>query len=185
MLPAGEAERSATLLALQVTTRSMLGAVAYNCGGILVGGGWLRILGARSERMTRGLLEWNRIGGEHRLPGAVLVADDVMGGFYAINGGGLPGSLSNVHFLPPDSLEWVDMECGHTDWLHWVLAGDLDTNYESLRWTGWQEETAAATPDQCFCVYPPLWAEGPPLAERARKLVPLEETWRLHAGGPH
>lgn len=36
----------ATLLNLQVTTKSTLGAIAYETGGILIDHGWLKILGS-------------------------------------------------------------------------------------------------------------------------------------------
>ena len=45
VLPGAPAECESTLLQLQVTTRSWLGAVAMSTGGFLVDHGWLRIYG--------------------------------------------------------------------------------------------------------------------------------------------
>lgn len=45
LLPPGP-EREKALLYLQVTTRSMLGAFAYDTGGLLIDDGWLRLLGS-------------------------------------------------------------------------------------------------------------------------------------------
>src|SRR4051812_31746432 len=73
------------LVETQVTTRSPMGAVVYETGGILVDGGWLRILGSGHPRLGRTLPAWN-LG---RGAGFYLVADDAIGGFFAINGGAL------------------------------------------------------------------------------------------------
>ncbi len=46
VLPADRARAEATLVELQVTTRSPMGAIALETGGLLVDSGWLRILGS-------------------------------------------------------------------------------------------------------------------------------------------
>ena len=45
LLPASK-ERERVLAGLQVSTRSTMGAMAYESGGMLVDGGWLRLLGS-------------------------------------------------------------------------------------------------------------------------------------------
>jgi hypothetical protein len=65
------------LLALQVTTRSPMGAIALESGGILIDHGWLRILGAGSERMRGSLLTWNGQGDDRiqdPIEGALVIA---------------------------------------------------------------------------------------------------------------
>src|SRR4051794_1850209 len=84
LLPPSDA-RGDVLLQTQVTTRSPMGAIAYETGGILIDHGWLRVLGSGSPRVTRTLPAWNQGRGD----GFYLVADDVVGGFFAINGGAL------------------------------------------------------------------------------------------------
>jgi len=159
-----------TLEALQVTTRSPLGAVAFHTGGILVDGGWLRILGSGAPRLPRSLDRWNVLEGGPRLPGALLVADDAIGGFYAWR-----GEPRTVHYLAPDTLRWEDSGLGYGDWLAWCFTSRLAEFYASLRWDGWRSEVERLGPDQGLHVYPPLVAEGPPLAERSRRAVPVEE----------
>src|SRR6476661_6969363 len=71
------------LVALQVTTRSTLGAVAYETGGMLIDGGWVRVLGAGSTHMGGSLATWNGLLGARALAdttGMLLVAHDVLGG---------------------------------------------------------------------------------------------------------
>lgn len=180
ILPCRPEDGEATLLALQVTTRSPMGAIAYATGGLLVDGGWLRILGGGCDRLPRTLATWNNASApqnEHRLPGALLVADDVVGGFFAINGGGITGPPGHVHYLAPDTLEWEDTELGYSDFIHWTFTGDLPRFYESMRWPTWQSEASQLAGDRALSIYPFLWAEGPPIADRARKPVPVDEMW--------
>src|SRR5258707_6347690 len=93
VLPApDDAARKQALVETQVTTRSPMGAVIYETGGILVDHGWLRILGSGHPRLPRSLPGWNRprsYAGSGVPPPFLLVADDVAGGFFAIDGGGL------------------------------------------------------------------------------------------------
>src|SRR5919106_247975 len=71
LLPPGPAREDA-LLYLQVTTRSTLGAFAYDTGGLLIDDGWLRLLGSGHPKLTRSLHEWN----PPRTDGAFLLIGD-------------------------------------------------------------------------------------------------------------
>jgi hypothetical protein len=177
VLPARDPQRATALTELQVTTRSTMGAVVYETGGLLVDGGWLRILGSGHPRLPRSVPAWNRIAWSEpgQGDGVLLVADDVLGGFFALNGGALDGELEHVHYFAPDTLEWESLERGYTDFLAWAFKGDLAQYYEGQRWSGWEEEVAALPGDEAFSIYPFLWAAGPPIAERARKPVPVAE----------
>lgn len=183
-LPCDRALGERNLLALQVTTRSPMGAIAHETGGLLVDHGWLRLLGAGCARLPRGLADWNGLVAEPpklRLDGAMLVGDDVVGGFFALNGGGFEGPAGNVFYLAPDTLAWEDLERGYSDWVYWTFNGELDLFYENARWPGWIEEVAALDGDQGLSIAPFLWAQGPPVQERSRRPVPIEELWDLHA----
>lgn len=48
-----------------------------------------------------------------RMPSYLLVADDVLGGFFAINGGAFAGEAGNVFYYAPGSGEWEDCEMGY------------------------------------------------------------------------
>ena len=90
----------------QVTTYSLLGAVVYESGGILIDNGWLRILGAGTRDGSRSLPSWNTGKTQHlNSTGYLLVADDVLGGFFALNGGAFYGvELGHVVYLEPAGL---------------------------------------------------------------------------------
>src|SRR5689334_5693402 len=111
VVPAQPDDGARTLVALQVTTRSPMGAIAYQSGGLLADHGWVRLLGAGHPRLPRDIARWNqRDGSGARLPGALLVADDAVGGFFGVNGGAFGnGSLGSVFYLPPDTLQWEDL----------------------------------------------------------------------------
>jgi hypothetical protein len=182
ILPCDPAAGARALCALQVTTRSPLGALLHESGGVLVDGGWLRVLGAGCARLPRGLDTWNRAPeGPPRLEGALLIADDVVGGFFAIDGGAFGGEPGAVFYLAPDSLAWEDCGVGYTDWLHWAFTGDLEAFYATTRWPGWQDDVRELAGDRAFSIVPFAFLQGPPVAERSRRAVPIEELWGLYA----
>ena len=125
---AGDAELPAEILSpssncggvlvdLQVTTRSVLGAVAYGTGGILVDGGWLRMLGSGHPKLTRNIAAWNA----GRSNGFCLVADDAIGGFFALNGGAFGDDLGSVYYLAPETLKWESLGVGHAAFTQWAF----------------------------------------------------------------
>jgi hypothetical protein len=182
ILPVERSVANATLLTLQVTTHATLGALAWETGGILVDHGWLRLLGATSDRMRDGVLAWNGLTTEHvaHLPGqAFMVAHDVAGGFFAMDGGAFGTTTHDVHYFAPDSLTWEHLGCSLTDFVHWALSGDLAGFYASVRWPGWEQEVVEMTGDQGMSFWPMLWAAADRSAGRSRRVVPLREVWDL------
>lgn len=180
ILPPSIEDSERVLYDLQVTTKSALGAIVYHCGGILIQNGWIRILGSGSRMLKRDISVWNKLNIENenpRIDGALLVADDVLGGFYAINGGQLGGAVGNVFYLAPDTLEWEDLEIKFSDFVYWTFAGNINKFYESFRWSGWQDEVQKISGDEGLSIYPFLWAEGEDIEKRSRKVVPIEELW--------
>jgi Protein of unknown function DUF2625 len=171
-------DRGDALVRTQVTTRSPLGAIVYETGGILIDRGWLRVLGSGHERLARRLPDWN----EGRADGFYLVADDAIGGFFAINNGGALGpDMRSLYYLAPDTLNWEPMEMGFSDFFHWACVGRLDQYYEDVRWDGWQSDVAKLDCDRCYFFAPPLWThwtdeEG---GTRSRIEIPVSEAWDL------
>jgi hypothetical protein len=67
---------------------------------------------------------------------------------------------------------------GHAAWVHWTLAGEIGTFYESLRWPGWEEETASLPPDTGLSLDPPPFARGGRVvADVARTPAPVTQMW--------
>jgi len=167
-----------SLVALQVTTRSPLGAIAYETGGVFIDDGWIRVLGAGSTRLARTIAGWNGLPcdpGDAYLPGAMFVADDVIGGLFAVDVGALGGVRGNVSYFAPDRLSWEDTQLGYTEWLHWAFTGDLDKFYDGSRWPEWRSEVASLAGTHAYSILPSPWLEGPPVSERDRRAIPIRE----------
>lgn len=70
--------------------------------GILVDSGWLRILGSGHTRLPRTLASWTQLVTASTFQ-ALLIADDVSGGFFALNGGEFGKDLGGIYYLAPDA----------------------------------------------------------------------------------
>ncbi|MCP2039675.1 hypothetical protein L1281_000245 [Neisseria sp. HSC-16F19] len=179
LLPRDAGRAEAELQLCQVSTRSVMGAVVYETGGILIDNGWLRILGSGSERLPRGLGSWN-LGRTLSEAGAaapyLLIADDAAGGYFAVNGGGLAAPPGHVCYLAPDTLEWEDCELAYSDFLYWTFCGDLHMFYQNCRWQGWQDDAARLGGDDTYSFFPFLWTkEGQDINRVERRIVPVAE----------
>jgi hypothetical protein len=183
VLPACEPDRSKALVCTQVTTRSLLGAVIYETGGLLIDHGWLRVLGSGHPRLLRTVPGWSWGRGvfeEAKPPNFLLIADDVLGGFYAMDGGTLGSTVGDIHYFGPDTMRWEPMDTGYTQFLHWCLTGNLQEYYENQRWDGWQEDVRVIPGDQGISIWPPLCVRDPPIGERSRRPVPIAELYDLY-----
>ena len=145
--------------ALDVTERSVLGALAVHTGGLTIDHNWLRVLGGPA------LLEW-----QAALDDGLVVGHDAAGGFFAVG-----TTDGEVRYLIPGGYEWMETEMGHAAWVHWTLMGDVEGFYADMREPGWEAQSAALGPDQGLSAKGPakmseLW-EGQrsrvrPLADR-------------------
>lgn len=180
ILPPSDA-RGRALLAVQVSTNCPLGAIAYETGGILVDRGWLRFLGGGHPRLSRNLADWNAARGDN----LYLIADDVVGGFFAIDGGAFD-SGREMYYWAPDRLAWEPIGFEFDSFFRWSLSDALVDFYQHLRWRNWPNDVAAhLSPDQCFAFEPPLWTEAGPVTSRKRHVLSAAELYDLKraAGG--
>lgn len=178
VLPKTAARAEKVLLDAQVTTRSPMGAVVYETGGILVANGWLRILGSGSAALDRDLMGWNA----GKQDNFLLVADDVLGGFFAINGGAFRAeSIGKVYYFAPENLHWEPLNLSYSDFLVFCFSGNLDDFYQDMRWKGWKAEIEKLTGNQGISCVPFLFTkEGKDLNKVSRRPVSIEELWQLH-----
>jgi hypothetical protein len=180
LAPSSDAARRACLLGVGVTTKSVLGAIAHETGGILIDGGWIRLLGAGSTRLPRVLGGYN-LELDVPMSAFLIVADDVVGGVFAINAGALGPSIGHVYYFAPDALDWEDTGLGHADFVSWTLEGNLDKYYATQRWTNWRAEVEQLPGDQAISMFPFLWTrEGQiDVDKNSRKAVPCKELWTM------
>ena len=159
-----------------------MGAIIYETGGILVDNGWLRILGSGNEKLDRTIPNWNKgktFNEYGEKPSLLLIADDIVGGFFAINGGALGQDLGMVYYFAPDSLNWEPMDIGYSDFIWWAFTGNLEDYYENVRWKDWKEEISELNGNQGIFFYPFLWTKHKNIKELSRKAVPIMEIWTL------
>lgn len=154
---------------------SVMGAVVLHTGGVIIDGGWLRILGAGNPRLERSLPSWN----EGRADGMLLVADDVLGGVFAVNKGALGEEPDGVFYLPPDTLEWEAMNLDYAGLVRWAITAELEEFYQSLRWSGWREAIRGLGGDQCIAFAPPLWLRAGDHRGPVGKPVTMAEMWMV------
>jgi hypothetical protein len=171
------ADRADVLLRLQVTTRSTMGAIAYETGGVLVDDGWVRLLGAGNRKLGRNIASWN----DGKSAGFLLFGDDVLGGFFAVNGGALGSDAGIVYYLAPDTLEWESLGIGFTAFVQWAFTAELRHFYGDLRRENLKADAKALSGDQCFNFYPMLWTEEGSCETSARRPISVEEQWTLNA----
>lgn len=168
---------------MQVSTYSTLGAIIYNTGGIMVDNGWIRILGSGSTRLNRTVPEWNKgktikeYGDE---PAYLLVADDAVGGFFAINYGAFGSDLKNIYYLAPNSLNWEPLGAGYGEFILFCFDSDLSNFYKGLRWATWDQFIANLDGSKSYSFRPYLWTdEGKDIDKCTRKLVSTDELFKF------
>jgi hypothetical protein len=185
ILPKDSLKADSSLYKAQVTTRSPMGAIIYETGGILIDDGWIRILGSGHEKLNRNVMDWNKgksynkLG--ERLP-FLLIADDVLGGFYAINAGGFDKkNIGKVFYFAPERLKWESMDMTYSQFIIFCLQGDLDGYYKGFRWTDWKKDVPNLDGNKGIHCFPFLWSkEGSDINTVSRKAVPIQELWDMY-----
>ncbi|GAA1754981.1 DUF2625 family protein [Streptomonospora arabica] len=195
VLPAEAPRRGrSALLQMRVTVRSALGAIVVHSGGLLLDCGWLRVFGGTGTGHPGALPSLARINGfpvppdpDWRPEGGLVVAHDVLGGVFAVNGpdadeAGRPGDPGEIAYFAPDTLEWEPLELGHGAWLSWVLSGGLEHFCRELRWPGWREDVDGLAPSHGIRVEPCLWSGGARggIHRAERRPVPMSELIGLY-----
>lgn len=182
ILSKNQEQAESALYQTQVTTRSPMGAIIYETGGILIDNGWLRILGSGNGKLDRNLPNWNKgktFDEFGEKPSLLLIADDIVGGFFAINGGALGQDLGKVYYFGPDTLNWEPMDIGYSDFIWWAFTGNLADYYDNVRWKNWKKEISKLNGNQGISFYPFLWTKHKNIEKLSRKAVPIAEIWTL------
>jgi hypothetical protein len=173
-----------SLFKIQITTRSPMGAIVYQTGGILVDNGWIRILGSGNEKLNRTLPDWNfgKTITEFGKPTPfLLIADDAIGGFFLLNGGGLGKDVGKIYYFAPDTLEFEPLDLSYSEFLDFCFNNDLEKFYKDFRWTNWKADVEKLNGDKVYNFVPFLWTkEGKEINKNSRKVVPIEEQYSLN-----
>lgn len=180
LLPPEEPTRTDTLLGLQVTTRSMLGAVAYETGGVSAAEGLVRLLGSGASRslLRAAALVGRPLDGNY--PDVIVVGDDVLGGLFALNGGRFcTDRQGEVFHLAADDTAWVSLGVGYADFVAWCLTGDLGQLYSPLADLNAYKARPRPAFDETYSFYPFLWTKEAKESPPNVRVVSAEESLRL------
>lgn len=168
----------------QVTVSSSMGAIVYNTGGILIDNGWIRILGSGHTKLNRSLPNWNKGKAFQEFGQSspyFLIADDAIGGFFILNGGGLGKDVGKVYYFSPDTLQFEPLGITYSEFLDFCFNNDLNEFYKDLRWNNWQQEVSKLAGDKVFSFYPYLWSrEGKDINKNSRKIIDIEEQYKFN-----
>jgi Protein of unknown function DUF2625 len=146
---------------LQISTRQHLGAIIYKTGGIVVDHGWIRIFGSGSVLLNRNIVDYSidkgLTPGIDKPKGMAIIADDVLGGFYAINYGDLGVDINSVYYFGADGLSYERMNMTYREFLVFCFNTKLDNWYDGYRWNNWQKEIPETNYNQSLDAKPRLY----------------------------
>jgi hypothetical protein len=187
ILARDSARASRALYQCQLSTNTLLGSVIYNCGGILIDEGWIRILGSGSARLGRTVPEWNKEKlGVMRNEEAfyLLVADDVLGGLFAIKSAAIEEleTVGQVFYYGPNSLTWQPTGLSYSSFISYCFSGNLKDFYDGFRWKGWEEDVRAMDCSHVISCYPMLWTREGLQLKANRKLLAIQAQWNFYQG---
>ena len=184
VLPKNKLRAEQELLSIQVTTRSPMGSIIYETGGILIDHGWLRILASGHPKLDRGITEWNHHKTFHQSDQELtylLIADDVLGGYFAINNGKLGEAIGKIYYFAPDTLVWENLDVSYSEFLTWAFNGDIAQFYQVFRWQNWQIDIQSLNGNQVFSFMPMLFTkEGKDIEQVDKKIIPISESYDFH-----
>jgi hypothetical protein len=181
ILPKVKSQADSALYESQFSTSSFIGSVIYETGGILVDHGWIRILGSGSAQLNRSLPEWNRgkaTISKKQISSFLLVADDVMGGFFGLKLNEIDNPDSCiVYYFGPNSLKWKPIGLNYRTFLSYCFSGNIKRFYDDFRWTGWEEEIKQIDGNHVISCFPLLWTREGLNMKANRKVVAIQKVW--------
>ena len=166
---------------LQVTSKSAIGSIILNTSGIVIDN-WIRILGHDSN-INRGILSYNSIeenGVATQIDKMLIVADDVVGGVFALNAGKFSEGIGEVWYFAPDTLQWESLEIQYSEFIAWIAQGNIDEFYSTMRWSTWKEECKNVKFNEAILIYPFLWSNEIELEKADKKIVTAEELLKIN-----
>ena len=184
ILPVERQKAIDVLYKTQVTTRSPMGAIIYETGGILVDNGWIRILGSGSEKLTRNIAGWN-LGKAFNEFGKgapyLLIGDDAIGGFFILNGGIFGEDVGKIYYFAPDTLEYEPLDITYSQFLDFCFNNNLNDFYKGFRWKKWKEDVSELNADSVYNFYPYLWTkEGKNIEKISKKVISIDEQYGMN-----
>lgn len=162
--------------ALGLNRKSILGVIILYTSGICVDN-WIRIIGQNClER--KGIIMYNEPNERREntvLKGMLIIGQDVVGGIFAINREKFVEGIHKIWYFAPDTLEWECLDMSYAEFIAWLMQGDIDEFYSSMRWDNWMEDCRNINFNEVLLIYPFLWSKECDLKKISKKAVPYEE----------
>ncbi len=166
---------------LKITSESILGSIVLNTSEIVIDN-WIRILGHGSN-INRSILSYNLIqedGIAKQIDKMLIVGDDVVGGIFALNAGKFSERIGEVWYFAPDTLEWETLEMKYSEFITWIIKGNIDEFYTTMRWSEWKDQCKNIKFNDAVLIYPFLWSNEIELDKADKKIVSAEELLRIN-----
>ena len=104
----------------------------------------------------------------------------VGGGLFALNLERFEEAQNAVWYFAPDTLEWESLDVSYTGFIKWVLTGDTEGFYSSMRWDSWEQDCKTISFEEVMLIYPFLWANECNINTASKKAVPFNELYNLN-----
>lgn len=163
---------------LNIPNDSVLASVVVNCNGIYINH-WIRILGQGNEKQN-GIMYYNTLINDSCLDGMFIVANDVVGGIYAINLSRYDIEKNMIWYFAPDTLEWENLGMRYSDFIVWIVQNHVNQFYESMRWNNWRSDCRNLEFNKGYLIYPFLWAKECDIDNADKKIVLFDELMSLN-----
>lgn len=147
---------------------SLLATLLKLSNGMILDGGWIRILGLTDRACGRSLASWNRGAGWQEawgegVRGKLCFADDPLGNQYAINIGEDGRGNWQVFLGSVEDRSWRSLDCTFGQWLEQVFAGKHPEWYDPDHYPAWRRgaEELGVEASQCMRRREDVTAEDP------------------------
>lgn len=109
----------------------------------------------------------------------LLVADDVLGGFFAINNGAFEkDNIGKVFYFAPDNVKWQSLDLSYSEFIQFCFSGDLNKFYDGFKWKNYEKDLSDIDGNSAFTFFPYLCTkEGSDINKVSKKIVPVNEVW--------
>jgi hypothetical protein len=158
----------------------MLGAVVYETGGVSIADGLIRLLGSGLGRSLQQAQEKLGIPLDRSYADMLIIADDILGGLFALNGGRFGSDHQGELFhLAADGGAWAPLGMGYGSFVQWCLSSHLHQLYDRFSHFEAFELRPRPSFDETYSFYPFLWTEQAWGGKPDVRLVSASEVMRF------
>lgn len=158
---------------------TVLEEIVNNTMGICINN-CVRILGNGDNISWQDIIEFNlqykKIIDEQK----ILVANDIFGGLFCINGQELKENNETIWYFAPDLLEWMDLELNYFDFIKSISSANFEIFYKDFIWKSFYNELNNVKYNQGVFVYPFLWSKECEINSAEKNIISISEIISLN-----